>query len=436
LIVKVGTAKNPMGLPETILPAIGIGLCLLAMCQVALWSSQSLGFRKLGRQQFSENAKRFRAQIRDPLGDNSSDMTTATWAGFRNFRVDSLVKETDTCTSVYLVPEDGKPIPHFHPGQHLTFRFTIPGQAKPVVRCYSLSDGPGKAYYRISVKIASPPHDRDELPPGKASSYINQLMQVGQIVPVKAPAGHFFLNEESNKPVVLLAGGVGITPMVSMLDRLIATQSQRLILLAYGINHSADHAFKQLLAAISEQHPNVHLLNCYSRPQATDHAGVDYHLDGRVSTDLLQQVLPDPDCEFYLCGPPPFMKSLYEGLLEWGVAESDIRYEAFGPASIGKRPSKSADVPCPAPAAEPVAIKFAVSDATAVWDGSHESLLEFAEASGIPVDSGCRAGSCGSCSVEVIAGKIEYSDGQKPNCEPGHCLTCIARPNGPVELGA
>ncbi len=424
-----------MGLPENILPAIGVGLCLLAFCQIALWSSQALSFRKLSQQQFRENAKQFRSQIREPLADSRSETPAESWVGFRNFRVHSLVKETDTCTSVYLVPEDGKPIPHFRPGQHLTFRFSIPGQAKPVIRCYSLSDGPGKPYYRVSVKIAAPPREHPELPPGKASTYVNQLLQVGQIVPVKSPAGHFFLNEDSQKPVVLLAGGVGITPMVSMIDRLIALGSRRQIVLAHGINDSADHAFKQHLSSVTQRHQNIYLLNCYSRPKATDQPrGVDYHFEGRVTVELLQQILPSHDCEFYLCGPPPFMKSLYEGLLEWGVAENEIRFEAFGPASISKRPAKS--VAAADANAEPIAIKFALSDATAVWDGSHESLLEFAEANGIPVDSGCRAGSCGTCSVEVLSGSVAYPDGQKPKCEPGHCLTCIARPQGPVELGA
>jgi len=424
-----------MGLPENILPAIGVGLCLLAFCQIALWSSQALSFRKLSQQQFRESSKQFRSQIREPHADSSHETPANSWAGFRNFRVQSLVKETDNCTSVYLVPEDGKPIPHFRPGQHLTFRFNIPNQVKPVIRCYSLSDGPGKPYYRISVKIAAPPREHPDLPPGIASTYVNQLLQVGQVVAVKSPAGHFYLNEDSQKPVVLLAGGVGITPMVSMLDRLISLGSRRQILLAYGIHDSADHPFKQYLSSMTQRHQNIFLLNCYSRPKATDQpGGVDYHFAGRVTVELLRQILSSSDCEFYLCGPPPFMKSLYEGLLAWGVAENEIRFEAFGPASIGKRLTKSVAV---AEAnAEPIAIKFALSDASAVWDGSHESLLEFAEANRVPVDSGCRAGSCGTCSVEVLSGSVTYPDGQKPQCEPGHCLTCIARPQGPLELGA
>ena len=420
-----------MGIYETVIPAMGIGLCAIALVQLALWSAHSFGGLTLNRKQFRDQSQRFRQQLKSTR-TRTDDTDKFSWHGFRHFRVSQLVRETKNCTSVYLVPEDGKPIASFKPGQHLTFRFQIPGQIKPVVRCYSLSDGPGKPHYRISVKEMAPPADRPELQPGRASHYINHQLQVGDRIEVKAPAGSFVLNVQSEKPVVLLAGGIGITPLVSMIEYLIQQQSNRLILLAYGVNHSDDHVFKEQLAKISIQQANVHLLTCYSFPNPEDQQGVDFHVAGFVSVDLLRPVLPNNDCEFYLCGPPPFMNSIFTGLIEWGVEESKIRFEAFGPASIGKA-SKLEQAPV---VTETVSVKFANADVIASWDGSSESLLELAELNQIEIDSGCRAGSCGTCSTELISGRIKYPENQKVNCEAGRCLVCIARPDGPVELGA
>lgn len=418
----------------TVISVVGIGLCLISALGVAHWSSLAIRNRTDEQIAFKNRLRYFRSQMEQPSGSQQTPADAKTWSGYRDFQVDRMVQETATCTSVYLVPADGKPLPHFRPGQHLTFKFQVPDIPKPVVRCYSLSDGPGKRTYRISVKRVAAPIDQPNLPPGKASTYVNRHLQVGQIVSVKAPAGHFYLDETSHKPVVLLAGGIGITPMISMLDRLIQTRSERPILLVSGMRNGDDHAFKKYLAEINGQHSNVHLLNCYSSPSSTDRSGIDFHFHGRVSVDLLKKVLPGTDCEFYLCGPPAFMNSLYEGLLDWGANESDIRFEAFGPASIGNRTSATA-----APISTEtslLAIKFARSDTSVVWDGSHSSVLELAEAHDIPIDSGCRSGNCGTCEIELMEGTVEYPEGLKPDCEPGHCLACIARPTSATELGA
>ena len=419
---------------DAIIPLMGIGLCALVVLQFAMWSASSVGSIAADQRSFNKEKSKFCKQLESNKQADSNNVGKASWKGFRAFRVDRLVKETDVCTSVYLVPDDGKPIVSFRPGQHLTFRFQIPGQSKPVVRCYSLSDGPGKSYYRISVKQVPPPRDKPELPSGRASTYINRQLEVGQRIEVKAPSGSFYLNEDSLKPIVLLAGGIGVTPMVSMLDQLVAQGSTRPILVAYGVNFSTDQAFKSYFEEIARQHANVNLLVCYSSPLPEDKLGVDYQVKGFVSADLLKRALPTLECEFYMCGPPPFLNSIFEGLLAWGVPEEEIRFEAFGPASIGKKkPDEAGDE---AAKVEAVPVKFAASELSVSWDGSCDSLLEFAESNGVPIDSGCRAGSCGTCSTELISGKVSYPEGQKVNCDPGQCLVCVARPNGPIELGA
>lgn len=424
---------------ETILPLLGILMCALVLAQLGLWTANS--FRELvgGRKQFQLSQELLRKQIEAAAHQSKSEVEETKpghWQGFRQFRVHQLVKETELCTSVYLQPTDGKPICSFQPGQHLTLKFPVPGQQKPVVRCYSLSCGPDQDGYRISVKAVPAPRDRNDLPPGLVSNFVNRGLMQGDLVDVKAPSGHFFLDPDSESPVVLLAGGIGITPLLSMVDYVITNQPKRQIILFYGSRNGADHAFKSYLSQVQEQFKNVFVVNVYSMPNPGDKQGVDYHVEGFISTELIQQVLPNQAFQFYMCGPPPFMDAVFNGLTEWGVPESRIHFEAFGPASIGKSRKKNTPDSRPAQKATDsgTAIEFTESGVTVNWTESSESILEAAESNGVELESGCRAGSCGTCQIAIKKGKVKYPDGQQVDCDPGHCLACIAQPDGPLEL--
>ena len=242
---------------------IGVALCAMAVLQLALWSSQSLLISSQNKKQFELSRELLKQQIREKTTANNrkEQLQLSTWNGFRNFRVSKLVKETATCTSVYLESEDGKPICDFRPGQHLTFKFSIPGEAKPVLRCYSLSSAPNKNYYRVSVKAMAAPHGQPELPQGQASNYVNCSLTEGEFLGVKAPSGHFFLDESSTLPIVLLAGGIGITPMISMVEHLIANGSNRKIILVYGVRNSNEHPFKAHLTKLAAENHSLDVLH-------------------------------------------------------------------------------------------------------------------------------------------------------------------------------
>ena len=418
----------------------GVALCTVALFQFALWSRQSLSLISENKKQFETSRELMRKKIYErrnapPLkADSDLQVANGSWKGFRSFRVSHLVKETAGCTSVYLLPDDGKPIPTFQPGQHLTFKFQIPGEANPIIRCYSLSSAPGKDYYRISVKAVEPPQDRPELPPGRASNYINNALSLGQKIDVKSPSGHFVLDETSQETVVLLAGGIGITPMVSITDHLLGQSSKRQILLMYGMQNGNDNAFQDHFVQLAKAHENFHVINCYSRPSEDDIANENFHVNGYASVDFLKQVLPSNHCQYYICGPSPFMNSMYEGLLEWGVPESKISYEAFGPASIGKKKKNPVSAATNATATNNPIVNFSASGTKAPWDSNCDSLLELAESQDVIIDSGCRAGSCGTCETAILNGKVYYDDPQNVDCPAGSCLVCIAKPNGPLEL--
>jgi len=359
-------------------------------------------------------------------------------AGFREFLVQrrKLEDPNRTICSFYLVPLDAKPLPEFRPGQFLTFRLSIEDpvtrESRNVVRCYSLSAAPRSDYYRISIKRVPAPPEHPNLPPGVSSNYFHDHVQEGDRLLVKAPSGHFHLMEDEPLPLVLIGGGIGITPMLSILNSVLERGIAREVWLYYGVRNSTEQIMKEHLAELAIKHTNFHLHVCYSAPLEDEVEGADYQHHGRVDLPLLRNTLKLMRYQFYVCGPKPMMESLVPGLQEWGVDSGDIYYESFGPATLIKHA-------IPAPAAtntQPVNITFSKSGKSLTWNPAAGSLLELAESNGIDVDSGCRAGSCGSCQTALTAGEVEYSQSPDADIETGHCLLCIATPRGNLVLEA
>ncbi len=362
----------------------------------------------------------------------------AAWQGTRAFRVRARGFEDAACTqcSFELEPVDGQPLPAFKPGQFLTFALQLatPGEnaARTVTRCYSLSDRPEPDHYRVTIKRVPPPEGRPELPAGQVSNHFHDHVQVGDVLQLRAPAGHFYIDPDPALPAVLVAGGIGITPMMSMLRWCLAQQPQRRLHLYYGLRHGGEHAFKEQLQALAAAHPQLSLHVAYSRPAEADRQGVDYQHAGRVDLALLQRTLPHGRHAFYLCGPGAMMETLVPALEGWGVPEADIHFEAFGPASL-RKPSVS--VPPPAAAAG-VAIRFERSGRSLDWDGQDASLLDFAERHGVAVESGCRSGGCGSCQTRLLSGSVVYDQAPDHDVAAGHCLLCVGRPATALVLEA
>ena len=354
------------------------------------------------------------------------------WNGFRKFRIVSKVKETHDITSFYLSPHDGKPLPGFLPGQFLTFQFHIPGNAQPVVRCYSLSDSPcHPERYRVSVKKVPPPRDEPNAPAGLVSNYFHENLHEHDIVDVKAPSGHFCLNMTQKTPIVLLAGGVGITPLLSMLNALVEIESQREIWFFLGVRNKKEHMMKEHLEKVEKENPNVNLKIFYSSPEETDIKDKDYHVEGRVTVSSFKPFLPSNNYDFYICAPPPMVKDLRADLAAWGVPKTNIHFEAFGPATVKKCKTDSSEEQTPK-----IDIRFTKSGKILPWNPNLTSLLEFAEENGIPLDSGCRAGNCGTCLTAIKNGEVTYVGEPGSPPEEGSCLACIAIPKGNLTLDA
>ncbi len=357
--------------------------------------------------------------------------TALPWNGFRKFLVQKKEMESKDVCSFYLTPHDQKKLSPFYPGQYLTFQLEIPGNARAVIRCYSLSDGPRPEGYRVSIKRV-PPASKEH-PPGVVSSHFHDNIKEGDILDVKAPGGKFYLDPEVTENVVLIGGGIGVTPVLAMLNTLIGQGTTRQIWFFYGLRNRAEHVMKEQLETIAREHPNVFLYVCYSKPESTDELNRDYNYEGRISIDLFKEVLPSNNFDFYICGPGPLMQSMTEGLKEWGVPDKNVHFETFGPSSV----KKIAPTVKPENVDQPgYAVQFKKSGKTVKWTGGTSNLLELAEANGISIPSGCRAGSCGTCQVAVFSGEVGYLDKSDFETEPGTRLTCIGCPKSDVVIDA
>lgn len=365
------------------------------------------------------------------------DRVTSAWSGWRTFRVTHKIQETadqDIC-SFHLVPQDSQALPSFLPGQFLTFRLDIPSpqaSLESVTRCYSLSDAPHPSHYRVSIKRvgASVP---GQTSPGRSSNYFHDQVQVGSLLQVRAPAGHFYL-DRSDTPVVLIGGGIGITPMLSMLNWCLSEQTGREVWLFYGVRHSRELMTQQQLETLAQLHPNFHLKICLSAAEDDNSVDPRYRHHGRVDVALLRHVLPLKPYHFYICGPTPMLESLVPGLEDWGVAPAHIHFEAFGPASIRRHHAEPAQT-SPAPVSgTTINVHFSKTGKQLPWQEGCGTLLELAEAHGISVNTGCRSGSCGSCQTVIQSGEVHYPQAPDFDPEPGTCLMCIGTPKTSVTL--
>ncbi len=416
-------------------PVIGVAIGVIVLLQFVMWTAVAIRRLYFDRQQFELSQRMLRRQLEQPF-DSQSELENLRWHGYRKFLIQSVQNEASNCVTIDLMPEDGRTLPFHLPGQHITFRLPVPGQSRPIVRCYSLSDAPSAERFRVTVRALGPPNENPNAPPGIASNYLNQHMSIGDRVDVKTPAGSFYLDLNDRRPVVLLAGGIGITPIMSMINTMVLHKIKREVLLLYGVQNSEHHPFKNQLAKISASCPHINIVTCYSNPLATDKDDADFKVSGRMSIDLIRKLVPSNQVPFYMCGPPTFMHDMFAALRDWGVPESLINFEAFGPASVRK--TKTTNKTATNGNAGPeFGVTFGKSAVDIRWRSESQSILDLAEQSGVNIQSGCRAGNCGTCQTRLVSGQVCYiNDAAHAECEPGHVLTCVARPTSDVIVDA
>ena len=249
--------------------------------------------------------------------------TTGGWSGWRRFKVDERIRESGLITTFVLKPLDSEPVLAHRPGQYLTLRFDTPGQ-QATKRNYSISCAPNGTHYCISVKREDAGHG--------ASRFLHQSADVGFVLEITPPSGDFFLPDAPPRPVILLSGGVGLTPMVSMAETIAARHRRLETYYIHGTTSSATHAMDARVRSLAASHPNMKVATFYSDPTNDDAVGRTHDVTGMVSIDWLRDNVPLAEADVYLCGPKPFLRAFVGGLSLAGVAADRIHYEFFGPA--------------------------------------------------------------------------------------------------------
>lgn len=404
-----------------------ISAAILVQLVVAI----SVGVRQRGRHAVSQDTEADIARYIEP----------SAWAGLRDFVVSRRRYEDNDQTqcTFELKPVDAMALPPYKAGQFLTFALpakTSPNtpdlDPAPVIRCYSLSDRADPSRYRITVKQVMAPPAHPEYPAGISSGWLHRQAKVGTALKLRAPSGRFVLDDDSTVPLVLIAGGIGITPLLSMLLSCLAEQPLRRVHLFYALRHGGVAAFVAALRQHALNASQLTLVLVYSEPRVADVLGRDFDVKGRVDIDLIKRTLPAGPHHFYVCGPPAMMTTLVPALIAWGVPSADVRFEAFGPASItpAARENTAMD---PALCFE---VQFAATARTVAWTGQDASLLDFAERNGIAIDAGCRVGNCGTCETRLLSGEVRYP--HPPDFVPraGYALLCLGKPVAALVLEA
>jgi ferredoxin-NADP reductase/MOSC domain-containing protein YiiM/ferredoxin len=350
------------------------------------------------------------------------------WPGFRPLRVAEVYREAANVVSLSLEQTGGTPLPAALAGQFLVLRLRASPNGPMLLRNYSMSGMPGAGAYRVSVKRETN---------GIVSSFLYDHEQAGDILEVSAPRGGFILRS-GDTPVVLLSAGIGATPVLAMLHSLSSAASRREVWWIYGARNRAEHPFAQESRGLLKPLLNSRSHIVYSKPDSGDELGVDYDSVGHVDAPLLDRLGVTRDADFYLCGPPAFLRDLTGGLKTWGADSTRIHMEVFGPeAAITPGIAPSSRPPVHPPAGKPGVgpqISFSRSALTVPWDSRFRSLLELAEACDVPVQWSCRTGVCHTCECALIGGTVHYAPDPLEPPAAGNLLICCSTPSGDVEV--
>lgn len=250
------------------------------------------------------------------------------WTDWRRFVIAERQRESQTIMSFILRPEDGGPVLAHRPGQYLTLRFDAAGRPG-IKRNYSISCGPNREYYRITVKRE---------PQGEASGFLHDHALPGTVLEATPPAGDFHLATQPERPVVLLSGGVGLTPMVSMMQEIADRHPTLPAFYIHGTTSPRTHALHPEIDLLAQRHGRTQVAVFYERPdESTDESAKDGQPPaqahrGLISLEWLAENTPLAEADIYLCGPRPFLRHFVAGLTGAGIPANRIHYEFFGPA--------------------------------------------------------------------------------------------------------
>lgn len=348
---------------------------------------------------------------------------TANWKG--QLRVGSIVVETPSVKTFRLLPaSEGGVLPFtFVPGQFLNVAFWIGGAR--MNRSYSISSSPTQREY-VEITVRREPR-------GAVSRHIVDLLKVGSLIEASGPVGKFTFDGTEADSIVLIAGGVGITPMMSIARYLTERSWPGEIFLIYACRVPGDIIFAEELAALQQANPRLHVTIAMSRPEGTNWKGAR----GRITKELLAQTVPDIAARrVHVCGPPTMMDAIKAALIELGVPPEQVKTEAFGAAKPTPAPAGTISAPT-APATGPL-VTFSHNSKSAKCKAG-QTVLELSEELGIGIQNSCRLGTCGLCKVKMTSGEVDMAVQDALDADDkatGIILACQAKPKSDIAVEA
>jgi ferredoxin-NADP reductase/predicted pyridoxine 5'-phosphate oxidase superfamily flavin-nucleotide-binding protein len=350
------------------------------------------------------------------------------WHQWRVVRVE---QETEEIRSFYIEPLDGVRV-SFLAGQHIPVRLQLE-QGDMLIRTYSVSSAPSDDFLRLSIKAQGP-----------ASRHLHEQVKTGDLLDIRAPLGSFTLKADSERPVVLIGAGVGITPLLSMTRALVEQISRQArhepVYFFQAARALPDLPFQRELEELTKRSSGLlHIKRALSQADPDSKPDGSFEIAGRLTFTTIKTHLPLDDYDFYLCGPASFTQDMYDGLRNMNVPDSRIHAEAFGPSTLLRRVEEQREIRAQPPAASAaVPVYFASSAKEARWTPQSGSLLELAESRGLNPDFSCRGGSCGTCKTRLVNGQVHYPTPPAELPEADMVLICCAVPaastDGPQPL--
>lgn len=323
-ISRIGHKHASLGVTEDLYPVVGEGL--LAAIKDVLGGAANESVLDAWKAAYGQLAYFF-TEFENGLY-KQAEATPGGWKGWRKFYISKKVQESDEIISFHLTPVDKGALPTHQPGQFVSVKCFVPELGVYQPRQYSLSDVPHKEFFQISVKRE---FAIGQKPAGKISNVLHESLPIGAEVDVSSPFGDFVLDINATTPVVLISGGVGLTPMMSMLKTVTDQTKSRRAMFIHAVRNGRVHAMKDTLAEIMAHNPQVDRAVFYEEVAESDKQGTDYDFVGRVDLNKLKDQVVLPDADYYICGPQPFMNAQSSTLKGLGVKEDRIHMEVFGP---------------------------------------------------------------------------------------------------------
>ncbi len=349
---------------------------------------------------------------------------------FYRLRVTKVVDETPEVKSFYLESSDKKGLKTNLAGQYLTIKVPLYNkklylnqqnenpEIKYALRNYTISNTCENNEYRISVKKETG---------GLVSTALHDSLKEGHTIEARGPKGSFIYKYKKKKPGVFIAGGIGITPILSILNSL--TKSKNEIYLILAVKEKNLLNFKDEITQLCKHNPNLKVFVFFSREKVNEEDEICKTwkcFNKRLDIKSLMEVLPgNKHLSFYICGPQPMTQMLVTEIAKWKGNKSTLQVEDFKSIQPGKSRIEQEKT---------IQVHFKKSGKIVEWDNEYRNLLEFAESNGIRMEAGCMFGECGACSTNIPEGKVDYNYKTAIQPAKGKCLPCSCFPESDIIL--